>query len=167
MLVRALWLTLAALFAWPLFGDGGALQLQQNAGPYLVSVFAAPAPLRAGPVDLSVLVQDRVARTPVLDADVLIHLRGETVNASRDQAQNKLLYAVTVKLSEPGEWNYSVSVCRNDVETKVKGTLNVAPAEAKLEVYWPYLALPIFALVLFAANQWLRRNKIRREHAKS
>ena len=42
MLVRALWLTLAALFAWPLFGDGGALQLQQNAGPYLVSVFAAP-----------------------------------------------------------------------------------------------------------------------------
>ncbi len=148
-----------------MFGDGGSLQLRQNSGPYLVSVFAAPASLNAGPIDLSVLVQDRNTMAPVLDADVLIHIRGEILHLSRKHAQNKLLYASTLNLPEAGEWNYSVSVCRNEMETKVKGALLVTPAEAKPEAYWPYLALPLGALVLFAANQRLRRNKIRRQNA--
>jgi len=155
------------LSVWPLLGDGGALLLQQKTGPYLVSVFAAPVPLRAGPVDISVLVQDNKNSTLVLDADVVIHLRGETLHASRKQAQNKLLYAATLNLLEPGEWNYSISVCRDEKEDKVKGTLLVAEAGAKPEVYWAYLALPVCAIALFAGNQWLRHSKMKRGNAKS
>jgi hypothetical protein len=38
--------------------DGGALRASRQCGDYRVSVFTSPTPLRAGPVDVSVLVQD-------------------------------------------------------------------------------------------------------------
>ena len=37
--------------------DGGLLRARQAAGPFIVSIFTAPEPLRAGPVDVSVFVQ--------------------------------------------------------------------------------------------------------------
>ena len=39
------------------WADGGTLRTRQQAGPFIVSIFTAPEPLRAGPVDVSVLVQ--------------------------------------------------------------------------------------------------------------
>jgi len=38
--------------------DGGTLRLWERAGNYKVAVFTDPTPLRAGPVDVSVFVQD-------------------------------------------------------------------------------------------------------------
>ncbi len=38
--------------------DGGAVRLRQRSGGYQIAVFTEPTPLRAGPVDVSVLVQD-------------------------------------------------------------------------------------------------------------
>ena len=55
--------------------DGGVIVLDGQAGPFLVTAFAAPAPLRAGPVDLSVLVRDAQSGQPVLDAEVRLVLR--------------------------------------------------------------------------------------------
>ena len=54
--------------------DGGVIVLKQEQGAYVVTVFAEPVPLRAGPVDLSVLVQDKETLAPVLDADVSVKL---------------------------------------------------------------------------------------------
>ena len=39
------------------WADGGLLRARQEAGPFIVSIFTAPEPLRAGPVEVSVLVQ--------------------------------------------------------------------------------------------------------------
>ncbi|HEV3163089.1 MAG TPA: hypothetical protein VGZ22_03530, partial [Isosphaeraceae bacterium] len=38
--------------------DGGTLRVSERQGAYEVTVFTAPAFLRAGPVEISVLVQD-------------------------------------------------------------------------------------------------------------
>jgi hypothetical protein len=147
--------TLCALLASPLFADGGAVQLQRQAGPFLITVFAAPVPPRVGPVDVSVLVQDRNSMNPVLDAVVSIRIQDQTIPATHAQAQNKLLYAVTVTATTQGDLNYSVSV-QNEA---VAGALRVEPSAPKLQAYWSYLALPPFAIALFTAHQLLKRQK--------
>src|SRR5581483_8908588 len=38
--------------------DGGSLRLSEQDGNYRITVFTSPSPPRAGPVDVSVLVQD-------------------------------------------------------------------------------------------------------------
>jgi hypothetical protein len=50
------------------FGDGGTILKRETLNGLNVTVFASPSPLRAGPVDVSVLVQD--GDKPVLDATV-------------------------------------------------------------------------------------------------
>lgn len=55
--------------------DGGVIILDREASPFLITVFAAPAPLRAGPVDMSVLVRDAFSGQPILDAEVRLTLR--------------------------------------------------------------------------------------------
>ena len=52
------------------FADGGAILTRQTINDLDVTVFAAPLPLRAGPVDVSVLVQDAKTTKPLLDAQV-------------------------------------------------------------------------------------------------
>ena len=54
------------------FADGGAILTRQTINDLDVTVFAAPLPLRAGPVDVSVLVQDAKTTKPLLDAQVEI-----------------------------------------------------------------------------------------------
>jgi len=68
---------LAAALLWPAaaYPDGGTLRLRQDTGPFMVSVFTAPQPLRAGPADVSVLVQDRASTEVLLDAEVTLTLR--------------------------------------------------------------------------------------------
>ncbi len=51
-----LWLDLGANSA--VFGDGGAVRFSGQQGDWRITVFTSPTPLRAGPVDVSVLVQD-------------------------------------------------------------------------------------------------------------
>jgi hypothetical protein len=53
--------------AWPAWGHhGGEVRLMEKAGPFVITVFSDPTPLRVGPVDLSVLVQDRDSGRPIL-----------------------------------------------------------------------------------------------------
>ena len=61
--------------------DGGAIQFQGDAGPFHVTVFTLPPILSAGPVDVTVLVQDRSNLSPLLDANVTLDLtaRGDRV----------------------------------------------------------------------------------------
>src|SRR2546425_1814223 len=86
------------------FADGGTVQLRKEAGPLVITVFSSPAPLSAGPVDISLLLQNRTGLEPVLDATVSLVLRADTsgteirARPTREQAQNKLLYAAPVTL---------------------------------------------------------------------
>ena len=142
--------------------DGGTVQFEKSAGPFLITVFTTPSPLRAGPVDISLLIQSRDSQQPVLDCQALVQLRKEGAmnirsEATHGVAQNKLLYAAQVNIPEPGLWELGVAIQRGDDSINVAGEITVAPANSVLLVYWRSLALPPLFISLFALNQWLKR----------
>ena len=108
--------TLMLLVQASAFADGGAVQLRKVAGAFVITLLASPAPLTAGPVDISVLLQDRDGLEPVLDANVSLFLREETsgaqikVRATREQTQTNPLYAAPLTLDAPGKWRVAVKI---------------------------------------------------------
>jgi hypothetical protein len=141
-------------------GDGGLLRLKQAAGPFDISVFTAPTPLRVGQVDVSVMVLRRTDHAPVLDADVELRLRGASgelrATATVAAASNKLLYAALIEVPAPGRWTLSARVDSGESDVTVAVELDVAPALGPAWAFWPYLMLPGLVIALFAVNQWLR-----------
>jgi hypothetical protein len=144
--------------------DGGVVRFNGPAGPFDVTVFTAPTPLRAGPLDISVLVRDRADRRPILDAQVSVQLKpgngkGLTVDvaATRAQATNKLLYAALVDLPGPGPWNMQVKVRQGAKVAAVSQRFEAARALPPLLAFWPYLGLPPLAVALFIIHQRLSR----------
>src|ERR1700722_8594089 len=74
------------IFAMMLFlarisrADGGAIQFQGETGSFHVTVFTLPPILTAGPVDVTVLIQDRSKLVPVLDERVTFDLDEQAGN---------------------------------------------------------------------------------------
>ena len=152
------------LFPLSLFGDGGTVILRQSSGPFLVTVFATPTPLRAGPVDLTVMVQDASTQTAVLDASVIVRVQPEagpeiSTPATRAQAQNKLLYAAPVVLPDSGRYKLDIAVTRGAQTANLSGTLEIAPPEPLLASHWAALSLPPLGVMLFALREWLVRRR--------
>ena len=145
-------------------GDGGAVRLKQTSGPFVVTVFT-PEPMQAGPVDVSILVQEAHGSAAVLDALVSLHLSPKvatnaaaqkvSVAATHSQATNKLLYAASVDLPVPGLWTLQVEVHRGVDHVSVDGALVVAAAPPALRTILPYLLVPPVAILVFALHQWL------------
>ncbi len=135
--------------------DGGLVALHQEAGPFVVTVFAAPGPLRAGPVDISVLVQDRASGQPVLDG---------VERATREVAQNKLLYSALINLPEAGQWELEVTITQGKETASILGQVSAAAPMPFLLSYWRSLLLPPIVIVMFALNQWLKRRSAHREN---
>ena len=146
--------------------DGGVVRLRETRGEIVVTVFTPPDPLRAGVVDVSVLVQD-LAGAPVLDAEVTIRFdpppggasSGVTVRASHARATNKLFQAAQVELGEVGLWRLGVSVRRAGQASDLSSPLPIAPATHRVKALWDVLALPPLMVGLFALNQTLRRRR--------
>jgi hypothetical protein len=78
------------------------------------------------------------------------------IRATRGRAANKLFYGATVVLRAVGDWQLRALVRQGSETASVTCTLPVGMAPRRLTGLWPYLALPPFAIVLFALNQWLR-----------
>ena len=155
---------LLALLVTRTLADGGVVRLQQSSGPFLITVSTAPEPLRMGLIDISVLLQPNQGGSPILDAAVGLELQppagnGATVRtaATHVAARNKLFYAALVNVAAPGDWQLQVSVQRGADQARVRCTLPVAPPLPALIAIWPYLAIPPFAILLYAVHQWLRR----------
>jgi hypothetical protein len=105
---------------------GGVPQLvNAQAGPYLVSAWTQPDPIRVGMLHIGVAVVDppesegAVAEVSdyILDADVQVQLKptgqnGEhlTVVASRENAANKLFYEADIELPQKGNWQVVIAV---------------------------------------------------------
>jgi hypothetical protein len=144
--------------AW---ADGGTVQLRQEAGDLVITVFTSPSPLSVGPVDISLLLQNRDGLEPVLDARVSLVLRADEsgielqAHPTREQATNKLLYAAPVSFSKPGKWRIVVAVLRNGKKTDTAGILEVAPAPDKAASYAGYIAFPPVMIGLFMVRQRL------------
>ena len=158
---------------WPLaiilarataLADGGTVQLREDAGPFVITVFTSPAPLSAGPADISLLLQNRNGLEPVLDANVSLVLRdpsGAEIRArlTREQAQNKLLYAAPATLANPGKWRLDITILKDGQRTGAKGTIDVAPAPEMAASYWSYVAFPPIMIVAFLVRERLIRRK--------
>jgi len=147
--------------------DGGLVQLRREAGAFVITVFTSPAPLSAGSVDISLLVQNRNGLEPVLDANVSVLLRADAPSAeirvqpTREQAQNKLLYAAPVTLAESGKWRLAVTILRNGGRTDATGTIDVAPAPGIAASYWSYLAFPLLTIAAFGVRERLIRRRLK------
>lgn len=164
LLIPAL-MILAQAAAW---ADGGTVQLRQEAGDLVITVFTSPGPLTVGPVDISLLLQNRDGLEPVLDAKVSLVLRAEDsgielqAQPTRVQARNKLLYAAPVTLSKPGKWHIVITVLQNGKETDTAGILQVAAAADKAASYAGYIAFPPVMIGLFLFRQRLVRRRSQR-----
>jgi hypothetical protein len=121
---RAAVLALALLLAPPLWANGGIVRISsQPLGPWFVTVYSSPTPLRTGELDISVLVQDStdaLVDVPIAVNAVPVAPDPEAVEgappgpvrkaATRAQATNKLFKAAKFDVDVPGEWEFVVEV---------------------------------------------------------
>ena len=144
------------------------MQLRQESGDLVITVFTSPGPLSVGPVDISLLLQNRDGLEPVLDANVSLVLRADDsgiefqARPTREQARNKLLYAAPVMLSKQGKCQIAVTVMRNGKETDAVGILEVAPVHDRASSYAGYIAFPPVMIVLFMVRERLIRRRSQR-----
>ena len=88
--------------------DGGAVRLHQRAGGYQIAVFTSPTPFRAGPVDVSVLVQDAATEECVPEAQVTVCLKAPGAGrilecpATTEAATNRLFHAAVFRTTGTG-----------------------------------------------------------------
>ncbi len=150
--------------------DGGVVVASGPVGALRASVLVSPAPLRSGPTEWSVLLQD-AGGAPVLDAEVELELHRpggsgghharRVVSARREASANRLLSIAVVDLPEPGTWRVALRVMREE-GGRLDFEVPVGPARGRAAAHWRALALPPVALGLFALHQWLSRRERRR-----
>ena len=171
------WSTLAiavslALWAGGATADGGVVVASGPVAALRASVLVSPAPLRSGPAEWSVWLQD-ASGAPVLDAEVEFELQRHGVSghhsrrvvaARREASANRLLYSALVDLPEPGSWRVTLRVTRGEHGElgQLGFELPVGPATGRAGEHWRALSLPPIALGLFALHQWLSRGERRR-----
>jgi hypothetical protein len=144
--------------------DGGTLRLSEQKGNYRITVFTAPTVLRAGPVDISVLVQEAATGEWASEVQVTIKAvrRGSPGvalhhPATTEAATNKLYYAATFDLPEP-DW-YSVEVSVDGVLGKAQVRFELVAAEPLPSwlAMLPWVSWPVLAILLFSIHQLLVR----------
>lgn len=97
--------------------NGGTVQVSRAlAGPFEVTVWTDPSPIRVGTVDVSVMVE-LPGGSPLQDARVSVTVwpmsnagRAATYEATHDQATNKLFYAAHVPIPQAGPWQVKVTI---------------------------------------------------------
>ncbi len=149
--------------------DGGAVRLSEQQGNYRITVFTTPTPVRAGPVDVSVLVQDAATGEPAPDVRVDIQATQRDAPAvtirhpaTTDAATNKLYHAATFDLPEPGWYALEVSVVGARGEAQVRLELEAADPPPPWRGLWPWVGWPVLAILLFSVHQYLVRRRVRR-----
>lgn len=156
ILLALVLLTLAA--ASSARADGGTLRLAETVGPYRLAIFTAPTVSRVGPIDVSVLVQDRESGTLIPQAVVEVRLRAADIDepalhavATHEAASNKLFQAALVDVPRAGRWHAEVTVSGPDgsAQTAFDFEVDVAPPgwlEMSLWIGWPVIPLGLFVV---------------------
>jgi hypothetical protein len=151
-----------------LHADGGTVCQAQRRGAYQITVFAAPTPLRAGPVDVSVLIQDAATGEPVPEAHILVRAmpRGrpdEEIRqpASTTAATNKLFQAAILELPCSGWWDITLDIETPGEPMEIHFALEVNEPLPKERELAPWIAWPALVVLLFGLHQGLVRRKSR------
>lgn len=151
-----------------MLANGGTVRIsRQPAGPFLVSVYTEPTPLRTGTIDVSVLLQDTASEATVLDAQVTVNAEpvehdgvGGTFPATREQATNKLFQAAKFRIQGPGLWRFSVTATNSAGAGTVAFEAEV-PDPGLLDR--PFLVVLLLALPLGLVAWLLTRSDAPRE----
>ena len=166
LLTIALLLTASAV----LRADGGITIGQIRREGLRITVFAAPVPVRAGPLDVTLLVQELPSNQPVTDAVLACSVRklgppspnsvrlpawcssiapGTRVRATFAHSRNKLLSGAYLPLTEPGRWELSIHVARGPAAFTATLPLDVAASQPPIAKWWPLIALVPAAILLY------------------
>ena len=166
ILTLALFLASSAL----LRADGGITIGQIDREGLRVTVFASPVPVRAGPLDVTFLVQEIPSNQPVTDASIICSVQklsppspspvrlpawcssiapGTRIPATSAHSSNKLLSGAFVPLTESGSWELNLQVARGPVDFTAALPLDVAAPPEPLSTWWPLVALVPAAILLY------------------
>ncbi len=161
---------LGVLLAWLLLvtwctladADGGTIRLASKQSGYQITVFTAPTPFRAGPVDISVLVQDSLTGEPMTGARVTVRMSklGQLAleyPATSAAATNKLFLAAQFELPEPGRWDMQIKVEGSQGPAVVSGDVEAAEPLPHWRKIWPWIGWPVLMIALFFIHQVLKR----------
>jgi len=146
--------------------DGGAVRLREQARAYQVTVFTAPTPFRAGPVDFSVLVLDAGTGEYVPEARVTVRLAARGTGnvleypATAAAATNKLFHTAVFRVPEPGWWDVDVAVEGPHGPALVRFEVEADEPPPRWLELWPWYAWPALAVALFGLHQVLVRRRI-------
>jgi hypothetical protein len=150
--------------------DGGTLRLSQTAANYRISVFTTPTPFLAGPVDISIFIQDVITGEVIPTASVMIRLalrdqpdKALSYVATTEGATNKLFRAAVFDLPEPGRWMAQVTVKGEQGTAQVYFELEAAQRTEQWPVLWMWISWPAAMIVLFSIHQvlvWRKHYKL-------
>lgn len=164
-----------------LLADGGITLGQIDREGLRVTVFAAPVPIRAGPLDVTLLVQEISSNQPVTDAVVTCSLQksgppspsslrlpawcsaivpGARIPATLAHSRNKLLFGAYLPLTEPGRWELNIQVTRGPTSFSSTLPLDAAAPQQQLSTWWPLIALVPAAILLYVWRTTLLRARI-------
>lgn len=162
----AILLTTSAL----LNADGGITIGQIEREGMRVTVFASPVPVRAGPLDITFLVQEIPSNQPVTDAAIVCSVQrlsppspspvrlpawcssiapGTRIPATTAHSSNKLLSGAFVPLTEPGRWELDLQITRGPAGFTAAVPLDVAAPQEPLSTWWPLIAWVPAAILLY------------------
>lgn len=123
-------------------GGGTAQLTNEDIGPYWISVWTSPEPVREGTLHVTVSVAEpgeegeRQAGPPVLDATVdllLIPPEGTmdavSAEATTEQSANKLFYEADMQLPAAGEWRAHIDVQGEEGSGQAAFDLAVQPVQ--------------------------------------
>lgn len=146
--------------------DGGTVRLSERVGAYQVTIFTSPTPLRVGPVDVSVLVQDAVSGRPLDDAAITVRLTSvrqatppQEQPATTQAATNRLLRAALFELPAAGPWHIDVAVNGPHGPAQAHVTVEVSDALPRWTALAGWIAAPLVPILLFALHQVLVHRK--------
>jgi len=160
--------------------DGGVVIGQIDRDGLRVTVFAAPVPIRAGPLDVTLLVQEIPSNQPVPDAVVICSVQkvgppspspvrlpawcsaivpGARIPATSAHSRNKLLFGAYLPITEPGRWELTVHLARGPVSFSAALPLDVSAPQPPLSTWWPLIALVPAAILLYVWRASLLHSK--------
>jgi len=151
--------------------DGGAVIGRSETPELTATLFALPSPLRAGPADLSLLLQKPGSNDPVLDATVQMAWFASDGDATQAKwlppcctmesakiwqpattgnSKNKFLYGAMVPIKTSGPSVLTVRIQYQGKQQDFSVKVNALAPYSPVATYWPWLAFPPVAVGLFA-----------------
>ena len=143
--------------------DGGAVRAREQAGAYRVTVFTSPTPLRAGPVDVTVLVQNAATGECVPQARATLRLTARKTGtflqqpATAETATNKLCLAAVFQLPEPGWWDVDIAIEGAQGPARVRFGVQADEVLPRWQELWPWFAWPALIVLIFSGHRGLVR----------